>query len=88
MRCEPKYKWVIFFLWTSALVVGSLVFLAFSFIDPADIVITMMLDIDEAEFRVKAYIFSFSFLWLAFLAFSFLNYYFTQMMCDVDKVTE
>ncbi len=79
MKNAPSCKHVVSFLWTNALVVGALVFLVFTFIDPADIAIAMMLDVDEGIFRVQAYLFSFTFLWLVFAASTFLNCYFARM---------
>ncbi|VAW68819.1 hypothetical protein MNBD_GAMMA09-1054 [hydrothermal vent metagenome] len=79
MGNAPSCKHVVSFLWTNALVVGALVFLVFTFIDPADIAIAMMLDVDEGVFRIQMYLFSFIFLWLAFAASTFLNCYFARM---------
>ena len=79
MSEAPSCKCVMSFLWTNALVVGALVFLLFTFIDPADIAIAMNLDVDEGVFRIKAYIFSFLFLWLMFNASTFLNCYFSRL---------
>ncbi len=79
MNNRPSCKCMLSFLWTNALVVAVLVFLAFSFVDPADIAVTMMLDVDEGVFRIKAYVFSFMFLWLAFSASTFLNCYFSKL---------
>ncbi|MDH5570165.1 MAG: hypothetical protein OEY89_00270 [Gammaproteobacteria bacterium] len=79
MSEAPSCKCVISFLWTNALVVGVLVFLLFSFIDPADIAVAMMLDVDAGIFRIKSYIFSFLFLWLMFNASTFLNCYFSRL---------
>lgn len=79
MSEAPSCKCVMSFLWTNALVVGALIFLLFSFIDPADIAIAMNLDVDEGVFRIKAYIFSFLFLWLMFNASTFLNCYFSRL---------
>lgn len=79
MNTRPSCKCMLSFLWTNALVVAALVFLLFSFIDPADIAVTMMLDVDEGIFRIKTYIFSFMFLWLAFSASTFLNCYFGKL---------
>jgi hypothetical protein len=62
--------------------VGAMVFLLFTFIDPADIAIAMMLDVDENVFRIKTYIFSFVFLWLMFSASTFLNCYFSKLRYD------
>jgi hypothetical protein len=72
------------FLWTNALVVGALVFLVFSFIDPADIASGMMLDVDEGMFRIKVYALSFFFLWMMFNASTFLNCYFSKMRYGKD----
>ncbi len=79
MNDAPSCKCIISYLWTNALVVGVLVFMVFAVIDPADIAVAMMLDIDEGLFRIQAYAFSFLFLWLAFAASTFLNCYFTRM---------
>ena len=79
MNEAPSCKCVISFLWTNALVVGAIVFLVFSFIDPADIAVAMMLDVDAGVFRIKSYIFSFMFLWLMFNASTFLNCYFSRL---------
>jgi hypothetical protein len=67
------------FLWTNALVVGALIFLLFSFIDPAEIATNMMLDVNEGTFRIKVYALSFFFLWLMFNASTFLNCYFSSL---------
>lgn len=88
MSDAPSCKCVISFLWTNALVVGALVFLVFTFIDPADIAIAMHLDVDEGVFRIEAYIFSFVFLWLAFAASTFLNCYFARMKHLMQKTAE
>ncbi len=85
MSDRPSYKCIISFLWTNALVVGVLVFLLFSVIDPADIAVAMMLEIDERVFRLQAYAFSFLFLWLAFSASTFLNCYFSRLKCMTDN---
>ncbi|HEY9050028.1 MAG TPA: hypothetical protein VIQ03_00705 [Gammaproteobacteria bacterium] len=79
MTDAPSCKCVISFLWTNALVVGVLVFILFTFIDPADIATAMMLDVDAGIFRIKAYVFSFLFLWLMFNASTFLNCYFSRL---------
>lgn len=79
MSATPSCKCVISFLWTNAIVVAVLVFLLFTFIDPADIAVTMQLDVDEGIFRIKAYIFTFLFLWLVFNASTFLNCYFAKL---------
>ena len=79
MSEAPSCKCVMSFLWTNALVVGALVFLLFTFIDPADIAVAMNLDVDEGIFRIKAYVFSFLFLWLVFNASTFLNCYFSRL---------
>ena len=79
MSDAPSCKCVLSFLWTNALVVGAIVFLVFTFIDPADIAVAMMLDVDEGVFRIKAYIFSFVFLWVMFSASTFLNCYFSKL---------
>jgi len=76
------------FLWTNALVVGVLVLLLFSFIDPADIATTLMLDVNEGMFRIKVYALSFFFLWLMFNASTFLNCYFTKLRNASQKNPE
>jgi hypothetical protein len=82
MNSAPSCKCVMSFLWTNALVVGVLVFLLFSFIDPAEIARNMMLDVNEGVFRIKAYALSFIFLWLMFNASTFLNCYFSKLRND------
>ena len=79
MSDAPSCKCVLSFLWTNAMVVGAIVFLVFTFIDPADIAVAMMLDVDEGVFRIKAYAFSFVFLWVMFSASTFLNCYFSNL---------
>ena len=79
MSDGPTCKCMLSFLWTNALVVGALVFVLFSFVDPADIAVVMNLDIDEGIFRIKAYAFTFFFLWLMFNASTFLNCYFSKI---------
>jgi len=74
-RCKLLFS----FLWTNALVAGALVFLLFSFIDPAEIAVALMLDVDEGLFRIKTYIFGFTFIWLIFNASTFLNCYFSSL---------
>lgn len=76
---RTRCKLVFSFLWTNALVAGGLVFLLFSFIDPADIAVAMMLDVDEGVFRIKSYIFAFVSIWLIFNASTFLNCYFSAL---------
>lgn len=76
---KPNFKCMVSFFWTNALVVGVLELLLFSFIDPADIAILMMLDVDPGVFRIKAYIFTYVFFWLMFNASTFLNCYFAQL---------
>ena len=88
MSDKPNCKCVISFLWTNALVVGALVFLVFTFIDPADIAIAMMLDIDESVFRIQAYAFSFGFMWLAFSASTFLNCYFSRLKYNMNNAVK
>jgi len=88
MGDKPNCKCVISYLWTDALVVGCLVFLVFTFIDPADIAVALLLDVDEAVFRIKTYVFSFLFLWLAFAASTFLNCYFARMKYNMQNPTE
>lgn len=88
MSDAPSCKCVISFLWTNALVVGALVFLVFTFIDPADIAVAMMLDIDETVFRIQAYAFSFGFLWIAFSASTFLNCYFSRLKYNMDNTVK
>jgi len=85
MGNRPSCKNVISFLWTDALVVGFLVFLVFTFIDPADIAVALLLEVDEAVFRIKTYTFSFLFLWLAFAASAFLNCYFARTKYDMQN---
>lgn len=79
MSDGPTCKCVLSFLWTNALVVGAIVFMVFTFIDPADIAVAMMLDVDAGVFRIKTYIFSFVFLWVSFNASTFLNCYFSKL---------
>jgi len=88
MGDKPNCKCVIAFLWTDALVVACLVFLVFTFIDPADIAVALLLEVDEAVFRIKTYLFSFLFLWLAFAASTFLNCYFAKMKYNMQNPTE
>jgi len=85
MNDAPNCKCVISFLWTNALVVAALVFLVFTFIDPADIAVAMMLEVDEGVFRIQAYLFSFIFLWLAFAASTFLNCYFSRLRHNMQN---
>jgi len=59
--------------------VAAIVFMVFTFIDPADVAVAMMLDVDEGVFRIKTYIFSFVFLWVSFSASTFLNCYFSKL---------
>lgn len=82
MNERPTCKCVMSFLWTNAIVVAAMVFLLFTFIDPAEIAVAMMLDIDESVFRIKAYAFSFLFLWVMFSASTFLNCYFSKLRYD------
>ena len=88
MSDAPRCKCVISFLWTNALVVGALVFLVFTFIDPADIAIAMMLDVDESVFRIQAYAFTFGFMWLAFSASTFLNCYFSRLKYNMNNTAK
>lgn len=88
MRDKPNCKCVISFLWTNALVVSCLVFMVFAFIDPADIAVALLLEVDESVFRIKTYIFSFLFLWLAFAASTFLNCYFARMKYNMQDPAE
>ena len=88
MSSAPGCKCVISYLWTNALVVGALIFLVFAFIDPADIAIAMMLDVDEGVFRIQVYLFSFIFLWLAFAASTFLNCYFARMKYNMQNTAK
>lgn len=88
MSSAPSRKCVISFLWTNAIVVAALVFAVFVFIDPADIAVALMLDVDESVFRIQAYVFSFVFLWLAFAASTFLNCYFSRLKFDLDKTAK
>ncbi|HEX5636641.1 MAG: hypothetical protein HYZ31_03780 [Gammaproteobacteria bacterium] len=79
MNNAQSCKCMMSFLWTNALVVGALVFLLFSFIDPAEIARNLMLDVNEGTFRIKVYALSFFFLWLMFNASTFLNCYFSRL---------
>lgn len=79
MSDGPSCKCMISFLWTNAIVVGAMVFILFTFIDPGDIAVALNLDVDEGVFRIKAYIFSFIFFWLMFNASTFLNCYFSRI---------
>lgn len=88
MNSAPSCKCMLSFLWTNALVVGVLVLLLFSFIDPADIAVTLMLDVNEGMFRIKVYALSFFFLWLMFNASTFLNCYFTKLRNASQKNPE
>jgi hypothetical protein len=88
MNDKPSCKCVISFLWTDALVVAALVFMVFAFIDPADIAVALMLEVEEGIFRIQAYAFSFLFLWLAFAASTFLNCYFSRMRHEMDSSSE
>jgi len=85
MANTPAYKCVISYLWTNALVVGALVFMVFALIDPADVAVALMLEVDEGVFRIQAYAFTFIFLWLAFAASTFLNCYFSRMKYDMQQ---
>ena len=85
MNSAPSCKCVMSFLWTNALVVGVLVFLLYSFIDPAEIASNMMLDVNEGMFRIKVYALSFFFLWLMFNASTFLNCYFAKLRYGNQK---
>lgn len=76
---KARCKLLLSFLWTNALVAGALVFLFFSFIDPAEIAVALMLDVDEGLFRIKSYIFGFVFIWIIFNASTFLNCYFSSL---------
>ena len=88
MNSAPSCKCMLSFLWTNALVVGVLVLLLFSFIDPADIAVTLMLDVNEGMFRIKVYALSFFFLWLMFNASTFLNCYFAKLRNASQKNPE
>ncbi len=88
MGDAPSCKCVLSYLWTNALVVAVLVFMVFAFIDPADIAVALMLDVDEGVFRIQAYIFSFVFLWLAFAASTFLNCYFSRTRYNLQRPAE
>ena len=88
MNDAPSCKCVVSYLWTNAVVVAFLVFMVFAFIDPADIAIALMLEVDEGVFRIQTYVFSFVFLWLAFAASTFLNCYFTRIKYNMDKPAE
>lgn len=79
MSDKQNFKCMVAFLWTNALVVGVLELLLFSFIDPADIATAMMLDVEPGVFRIKAYVFTYLFLWLMFNASTFLNCYFARL---------
>lgn len=79
MSDGPSCKCMLSFLWTNAIVVGAMVFILFTFVDPADIAIALNLDVDAGVFRIKAYIFSFIFFWLMFNASTFLNCYFSRI---------
>ena len=81
-------KCVVSYLWTNALVVGALVFLLFAFIDPADVAVALMLEVDEGVFRIQAYVFSFVFLWLAFAASTFLNCYFSRIKYNLQNTAK
>lgn len=76
---KPSCKCLLSFIWTNALIVGAIIFLLFSFIDPAEIAMRLQLDVDEGIFRIKAYAFSFLFLWIVFNASTFLNCYYSQL---------
>lgn len=88
MSDKPSCKCVISYLWTDALVVAALVFMVFAFIDPADIAVALMLEVEAGVFRIQAYIFSFVFLWLAFAASTFLNCYFSRMRQEMGSSSE
>lgn len=88
MNSAPSCKCMLSFLWTNALVVGVLVLLVFSFIDPADIATALMLDVNEGMFRIKVYAMSFFFLWLMFNASTFLNCYFNRLRSASQKNPE
>lgn len=88
MISTANCKCIISYLWTNAIVVAVLVFAVFVFIDPADIAVALMLDVDEGVFRIQAYVFSFVFLWLAFAASTFLNCYFSRMKYDLEKASK
>jgi len=76
---NKRCKLILSFLWTNALVAGALVFIFFSFIDPAVIAVSMKLDVDEGVFRLKSYVFGFMGVWLSFNASTFLNCYFSNL---------
>ena len=76
---SPSGKCLLAFLWTNALVVAVLELLLFSFIDPADLAVAMNLDVEPSVFRIKAYIFTYVFLWLMFNASTFLNCYYAKI---------
>ncbi|VAW56168.1 hypothetical protein MNBD_GAMMA07-2605 [hydrothermal vent metagenome] len=80
-------KYVISFLWTNAIVVGVVLFLVFSFIDPADIAISLNLDVEEGAFRVQVYSFSFLFLWAAFTASTCINCYYSRLKYNLSNTT-
>lgn len=88
MSDAPSCKCVVSYLWTNAVVVAFLVFMVFAFIDPADIAVALMLEVDEGVFRIQTYAFSFVFLWLAFAASTFLNCYFTRIKYNMEKPAE
>ena len=88
MSNAPSCKCMLSFLWTNALVVGVLVLLLFSFIDPAEIANHLMLDVNEGMFRIKVYALSFFFLWLMFNASTFLNCYFSKLRNASQKNSE
>lgn len=85
MNNAPNCKCMMSFLWTNALVVGALVFLLFSFIDPAEIARNLLLDVNEGTFRIKVYALSFIFLWLMFNASTFLNCYFSRLRSGIGQ---
>jgi len=88
MSTATSCKCVVSYLWTNALVVGALVFLLFAFIDPADVAVALMLEVDEGVFRIQAYVFSFVFLWLAFAASTFLNCYFSRIKYNLQNTAK
>ena len=79
MRMNTTCKCVVSFLWTNAIVAGSLVFLLYTFVDPVDVAHSLQLVVNEGTFRIKVYFFSFFGLWILFSASTFLNCYFDKL---------
>lgn len=67
--------------WTSGLASIAITFALFTFFDPGDAVEILGLNADPGEFRVKAYIFMISLLWLV-LSFSVAMVCFYQSLRD------